>query len=85
MNSNLGEHAHQSNSSCPRSQWLDCKNKADNTICKVLKSPNSTSHKLRCTFPSDKHFPTITGDKAGIWIKGLRKDDDSIEINHTLI
>ena len=85
MNGKLGEQAHQHHSSCPHSQRLDRKNKADNTICKVLKTPNSTSHNLRCTFPSAKRFPTITGDKAGIWIKGFRKDDDSTEINHTLI
>lgn len=85
MNCKLGEQAHQHNSSCPHSQCFDRKNKADNTICKVLKSPNSTSHNPRCTFPSAKHFPTITGDKADIRIKGLRKGDDSTEINHTLI
>lgn len=85
MNCNLGEQTHQHNSSHPHSQSLDCKTTADNMIRKVLKSPSSTSHNLRCTFPSAKHFATITGDKAGIWIKGLRKDDDSTEINHTLI
>lgn len=66
MNCNLREQAHQHKSSCPHSLCLDHKTKADNTICKVLKSPNSTSHNLRCTFPSAKHFTTITGDKAGI-------------------
>lgn len=85
MNSNLGEQGHQHKSSCSHSVCLDHKTKADNKICEVLKSPKTTSHNPRWTFPSVKHFTTITSDKAGIWIKGLKKDDDSMEINDMLI